>query len=68
MFCKCHGLNYKYIKNEIISLTFLTSKAITEENVQWNEEIGEWQLKCVAYTGNNMRKVSQLIHSYYLWQ
>ena len=32
-------------------------QAITEENVQWNEEIGEWQLKCVAYTGNNMRKV-----------
>lgn len=23
---------------------------------QWNEDIGEWQLKCVAYTGNNMRK------------
>ena len=22
----------------------------------WNEDIGEWQLKCVAYTGNNMRK------------
>ena len=32
-------------------------QAITEENVHWNEEIGEWQLKCVAYTGNNMRKV-----------
>lgn len=24
--------------------------------VHWNEDIGEWQLKCVAYTGNNMRK------------
>ena len=22
----------------------------------WNEDLGEWQLKCVAYTGNNMRK------------
>ena len=33
------------------------SQAIIDENVQWNEEIGEWQLKCVAYTGNNMRKV-----------
>ena len=27
-----------------------------EENVHWNEDIGEWQLKCVAYTGNNMRR------------
>ena len=27
-----------------------------EQYVHWNEEIGEWQLKCVAYTGNNMRK------------
>ena len=31
-------------------------QAIIEENVAWNEDIGEWQLKCVAYTGNNMRK------------
>ena len=22
----------------------------------WNEDLGEWQLKCVAYSGNNMRK------------
>ncbi|XP_043925186.1 kinesin-like protein KIF3A isoform X2 [Protopterus annectens] len=27
-----------------------------ENYVNWNEDIGEWQLKCVAYTGNNMRK------------
>ncbi|XP_059094614.1 kinesin-like protein KIF3A [Tigriopus californicus] len=31
---------------------------LIERNVEWNEEIGEWQLKCVAYTGNNMRKRS----------
>ena len=29
-----------------------------EQYVAWNEDIGEWQLKCVAYTGNNMRKQS----------
>ena len=29
-----------------------------EHYVHWNEDIGEWQLKCVAYTGNNMRKQS----------
>ena len=29
---------------------------VIERNVIWNEDIGEWQLKCVAYTGNNMRK------------
>ncbi|GAB1601161.1 kinesin-like protein KIF3A [Argonauta hians] len=27
-----------------------------EHYVHWNDDIGEWQLKCVAYTGNNMRK------------
>uniref|UniRef100_G3Q2I5 Kinesin-like protein n=1 Tax=Gasterosteus aculeatus aculeatus TaxID=481459 RepID=G3Q2I5_GASAC len=27
-----------------------------ENYMHWNEDIGEWQLKCVAYTGNNMRK------------
>lgn len=27
-----------------------------EQFTQWNEDIGEWQLRCVAYTGNNMRK------------
>lgn len=30
-----------------------------EQYVHWNEDIGEWQLKCVAYTGNNMRKQTQ---------
>jgi len=29
---------------------------MVEQHVHWNEDIGEWQLKCVAYTGNNMRK------------
>ena len=33
---------------------------IIDSNVAWNEEIGEWQLRCVAYTGNNMRKSSDL--------
>lgn len=32
---------------------------LIEENVQWNEEIGEWQLKCVAYTGNNTHKTGK---------
>ena len=29
---------------------------ISFQCVHWNEDIGEWQLKCVAYSGNNMRK------------
>lgn len=29
---------------------------LLERCVQWNEDIGEWQLKCIAYTGNNMCK------------
>ena len=35
-------------------------QSIIEDNVHWNEDIGEWQLKCVAYTGNNMRKRTDL--------
>uniref|UniRef100_A0A1B6G5L7 Kinesin-like protein n=1 Tax=Cuerna arida TaxID=1464854 RepID=A0A1B6G5L7_9HEMI len=31
-------------------------KEMIERHAHWNEDIGEWQLKCVAYTGNNMRK------------
>ncbi len=26
------------------------------ENVMWNEELGEFQLRFIAYTGNHMRK------------
>jgi kinesin family protein 3/17 len=31
-------------------------QTLIDKFTNWNEEIGEWQLKCVAYTGNNMRK------------
>lgn len=37
-------------------ITRLTFQDMVERYVHWNEDIGEWQLKCVAYTGNNMRK------------
>uniref|UniRef100_A0A0X3P085 Kinesin-like protein n=1 Tax=Schistocephalus solidus TaxID=70667 RepID=A0A0X3P085_SCHSO len=30
---------------------------LIEHNVNWNEEIGEWQLRCIAYTGNNIHKL-----------
>jgi len=30
-----------------------------QQGMIWNEDIGEWQLRYVAYTGNNMRKVPQ---------
>ncbi len=30
---------------------------LIEQSCSWNEEIGEWQLQCVAYTGNNMRRL-----------
>ena len=29
---------------------------LIDGHCQWNEMIGEWQLKGVAYTGNNMMK------------
>lgn len=31
-------------------------QSMIQRFTHWNEDIGEWQLKCVAYTGNNMRK------------
>lgn len=31
-------------------------QTLIDKFIQWNEDIGEWNLKCVAYTGNNMRK------------
>ncbi|KAH8365714.1 hypothetical protein KR093_003780 [Drosophila rubida] len=31
-------------------------QSMINQYTNWNEDIGEWQLKCVAYTGNNMRK------------
>lgn len=31
-------------------------QTLIDKFTHWNEDIGEWQLKCVAYSGNNMRK------------
>lgn len=38
-----------------IKFIFLFQELI-KKNSFWNEEIGEWELRCVAYTGNNMAK------------
>ncbi|XP_072941349.1 kinesin-like protein KIF3A [Epargyreus clarus] len=29
-------------------------QALIEQYVHWHEALGEWQVRCVAYTGNNM--------------
>ncbi|VDK36091.1 unnamed protein product [Taenia asiatica] len=31
-------------------------QSIIERNVQWNDAVGEWQLRCIAYAGNNMNR------------
>ncbi|KAL5967806.1 Kinesin-like protein KIF3A [Taenia solium] len=31
-------------------------QSIIEQNVQWNDAVGEWQLRCIAYAGNNMNR------------
>ncbi|XP_032666277.1 kinesin-like protein KIF3A [Odontomachus brunneus] len=41
------------IVNHYIPVQYQT---MIKRYLHWNEDIGEWQLKCVAYTGNNMRK------------
>lgn len=45
--------------NVLLSLPAAYSQSLIEQSVQWNEDIGEWQLRCVAYTGNNMRKLDK---------
>ncbi|KAL7638809.1 UNVERIFIED_CONTAM: hypothetical protein RMT77_010343 [Armadillidium vulgare] len=51
-------LSREHKLNQLIIDSFipLEYQAMIERYVHWNEDIGEWQLKCVAYTGNNMRK------------
>lgn len=44
----CEFVLNSYVPTEYISMI--------ESYTHWNEDIGDWQLKCVAYTGNNMRK------------
>lgn len=44
----CEFVLNSYVPREYINMI--------EGFTQWNEDIGDWQLKCVAYTGNNMRK------------
>lgn len=44
----CEFVLNSYVPREYIHMI--------EGFTQWNEDIGDWQLKCVAYTGNNMRK------------
>ncbi|XP_048343917.1 kinesin-like protein KIF3A isoform X4 [Sphaerodactylus townsendi] len=46
----------KKLKKVWTMLMAAKSEEMIENYVHWNEDIGEWQLKCVAYTGNNMRK------------
>ncbi|XP_066908565.1 kinesin-like protein KIF3A isoform X2 [Halyomorpha halys] len=38
-------------------------RELIEKHAHWNEDIGEWELKCVAYTGNNMKK-SDVVDSF----
>lgn len=44
----CEFVLQSYVPKEYI--------AMIENYTHWNEDIGDWQLKCVAYTGNNMLK------------
>ena len=30
---------------------------LIQEAAKYNEHVGEWQLKCIAYTGNNISEV-----------
>lgn len=53
----------RYLSRDLALSEFVLNSYVPREYInmiegftQWNEDIGDWQLKCVAYTGNNMRK------------
>lgn len=46
----------KLVRVMSLFLQQVVLQEMIERHAHWNEDIGEWQLKCVAYTGNNMRK------------
>lgn len=55
--------NIRQLNKELALATKITELFIPknymhliEQSVYWNEEIGDWKLKGIAYTGNNMRK------------
>nr|XP_046911042.1 LOW QUALITY PROTEIN: kinesin-like protein KIF3A [Dermatophagoides farinae] len=37
---------------------------LIEENVNYNQLTGEWELRCIAYTGNNMRNEYELFNDH----
>lgn len=46
-------MNFTYfLTDNYVPVEFLE---LIERFVRWNEEVGDWELKCIAYTGNNMR-------------
>ncbi|KAL1138706.1 hypothetical protein AAG570_008768, partial [Ranatra chinensis] len=51
-------LNKELALQETIEKLYIPDnyRDLIEQHTHWNEDIGEWELKCVAYTGNNMRK------------
>lgn len=36
---------------------------VIERQMDWNDTLGEWQLNCIAFTGDNMKK-SRLVSRY----
>lgn len=45
------------IIDEYIPLEYVE---LIEKYVSWSEEMGDWQLNAIAYTGNNMRAAAPL--------
>uniref|UniRef100_A0A915Q807 Kinesin-like protein n=1 Tax=Setaria digitata TaxID=48799 RepID=A0A915Q807_9BILA len=56
------GLDLGAIIKNYVPAEFLE---LIERFVWWNEEVGDWQLKCIAYTGNNMRACNPPRQAFY---
>ena len=60
---RCDWGNHTFLSRKLTFFRKLYFRLVPDEmlqlidgHCQWNEMIGEWQLKGVAYTGNNMMK------------
>ena len=52
----CKDLSHQLGMSQLIVESYIPDEFISQiqEYVLWNESIGEWQLKGIAYAGNNM--------------
>ena len=55
------------LTNALISYVIPDDEMVlVEQNCSFNQMTGDWELRCVAYTGNNMKVSSRTLDSGFL--